>query len=126
MKIDTYEKMEGGFFEQGYVQYRVVTSQEMWAVMRRYSDFEWLRNQLDTRHPGYPIPPIAKKGAFRKFDDEYLKKRMTVLQNFMNKILTIPELKAEQIVEDFLKIDDPILYVKAKKEKEIKEDKIKL
>lgn len=107
--------MEGGFFEQGYVVYRVVTNTEMWAVMRRYTDFEWLRNQLNIRHPGYPIPPIAKKGAFRKFDDDYLKKRMSVLQNFMNKILTVPELKAEQIVEDFLKIDDPILYVKAKK-----------
>ena len=89
----------------------------MWAVNRRYTDFEWLRNQLDTRHPGYPIPPIARKGTFRKFDERYLNRRMVVLQHFINKILTIPELKAEQIVEDFLKIDDPIQYLKTKKEK---------
>ena len=71
--------MEGGFFEQGYVLYKIVTPSENWAVMRRYSDFEWLRTQLSDRHPGYPIPPIARKGAFRKFDEDYLRKRKTIL-----------------------------------------------
>ena len=49
-----------------------------------------------------------------------------MLQNFINKVMTIPELKAEPILEDFLKIDDPIQYLKMKKEMEIKDDRTKL
>lgn len=45
-----------------------------------------------------PIPPIAKKGQFRRYDDKHLKKRMMILEMFLKKILEAPELRAEVVV----------------------------
>ena len=41
---------------------------------------------------------------------------MRVLENFLNKILYIPELKCEEIIAKFLKISDVVEYIKYKKE----------
>ena len=41
-------------------------------------------------HPGIPIPPIAKKGLSRRYDDKHLRKRMMILEMFLNKLLEIP------------------------------------
>ncbi len=73
---------------------------------RRYSDFEWLRLTFEWLHPGIPIPPLAKKGQFRRYDDKHLRKRMMILEMFLNKLLEIPELRAEVVLENFLKLDD--------------------
>ncbi len=53
-----------------------------------------------------PVPPIAKKGQFRRYDDKHLWKRAMILEMFLNKLMEIPELKAEAVVENFLKIAD--------------------
>lgn len=77
---------------------------------RRYSDFEWLKETLAALHPGLPVPPIAKKGQFRRYDDKHIKKRMMILEMFLNKLLAIPEFKAEQIIENFMKFDDRVTF----------------
>jgi hypothetical protein len=53
---------------------------------------------LQWLHPGLPVPPIAKKGQFRRYDDKHLKKRLMILEMFVNKLLELPELRAETIV----------------------------
>ena len=57
-------------------------------------------------HPGLPIPPIAKKGQYRRYDDKHLRKRMMILEMFLNKLLEIPELRAETVLEQFISISD--------------------
>ena len=49
-------------------------------------------------HPGLPIPPIAKKGQFRRYDDKHLRKRMMILEMFLNKLLEIFELRSDQVL----------------------------
>lgn len=85
-------------FEQSYVSYFIHTPILGKTVERRYSDFEWLKDILEWLHPGMPIPPIAKKGQFRRYDDKHLKKRMMILEMFLKKILEAPELRAEVVV----------------------------
>ncbi len=86
--------------------YTVFTPALNTRVERRYSDFEWLKKNLQLLHPGLPVPPIAKKGQFRRYDDKHLWKRVMILEMFLNKLMEIPELKAEVLVENFLKIVD--------------------
>jgi sorting nexin-7/30 len=106
IKIDKFTKKEGGLFSQSYVCYTVYTQALNVRVERRYNDFWWLKKNLELLHPGMPVPPIAKKGQFRRYDDKHLWKRAMILEMFLNKLMEIPELKAEAVVENFLKIAD--------------------
>jgi sorting nexin-7/30/sorting nexin-8 len=96
--VTKFDKREGGMFEQSYVAYHIHTPALAKTVERRYSDFEWLKDMLQWLHPGLPVPPIAKKGQFRRYDDKHLKKRMMILEMFVNKLLEIPQLRAEPVV----------------------------
>lgn len=49
------------------------------TVKRRYSDFVWLRDIFISLHPGYPVPPIAKKKGQVRYDDQYLTNKMYIL-----------------------------------------------
>ena len=83
-------------------------------VERRYSDFLWLKTTLELLHPGLPVPPIAKKGGYRRYDDKHLQKRLMILEMFLNKLVQIPELKGDQILENFLKFNDSVMFEKFK------------
>ena len=74
----------------------------------------WLKNTLESLHPGLPVPPIAKKGQYRRYDDKHLHKRLMILEMFLNKLAQIPELKGDQIFENFLKFDDQVMFEKFK------------
>lgn len=79
IKVTKYEKIEGGPFERSYVLYTVEIHSLKSIVSRRYSDFVWLREVFMMMHPGYPIPPAAKKGNFKRYDDKYLNKKRIIL-----------------------------------------------
>jgi hypothetical protein len=40
-------------------------------------------------HPGLPIPPITKKGKFRRYDEKHLIKKMLILEKCLNKMISI-------------------------------------
>lgn len=90
-------------------------------MTRRYNDFVWLRETLEKLHPGLPIPPIANKSSYRKFTETHLKRRMMMMETFLNKILTVPDLKGEIIICNFLRIADNLEYLKFKKEFTVEE-----
>ena len=98
IKIVRFDKKEGGIFEQSYVAYVIETPCLGKVVERRYTDFLWLKNTLEFYHPGLPVPPIAKKGQYRRYDDKHLHKRMMILEMFLNKLVQIPEIKGDQIL----------------------------
>lgn len=104
IKILKYNKKEGGLFEKSYITYEILVMPMNLKVERRYSDFEWLREKLNFLYPGSPIPPISRKGQFRRYDDKHLTKRQIILEMFLNKLVSIPELKSEEIVHEFLTI----------------------
>uniref|UniRef100_A0A8C5JPT7 Sorting nexin 3 n=1 Tax=Junco hyemalis TaxID=40217 RepID=A0A8C5JPT7_JUNHY len=63
------------------------------TVRRRYSDFEWLRNELE-RESKVVVPPLPGKALLRQlpfrgddgiFDDSFIEERKQALEQFINK-----------------------------------------
>uniref|UniRef100_A0A8P4GB98 Sorting nexin 3 n=1 Tax=Dicentrarchus labrax TaxID=13489 RepID=A0A8P4GB98_DICLA len=64
------------------------------SVRRRYSDFEWLRAELE-RESKVVVPPLPGKALFRQlpfrgddgiFDDSFIEERRQGLEQFLNKL----------------------------------------
>uniref|UniRef100_A0A8B9BDB7 Sorting nexin 3 n=1 Tax=Anser brachyrhynchus TaxID=132585 RepID=A0A8B9BDB7_9AVES len=62
------------------------------TVRRRYSDFEWLRNELE-RESKVVVPPLPGKALLRQlpfrgddgiFDDSFIEERKQALEQFIN------------------------------------------
>lgn len=95
------------FLQSAYVTYEVVTEAMQWLVRRRYSDFEWLRTILVKCYPRLVVPPLpGKKIGGRRFEDDFIKKRMAFLQKFIDIVLSIEEFKACEGLIAFLSMID--------------------
>lgn len=80
--------VETGFLSSNYINYEVSTSELEWLVRRRYSDFEWLRTVLLKYHPGHVVPPLPnKKIGSRRFEVDFIEKRMKFLSMFMDAVM---------------------------------------
>jgi hypothetical protein len=58
-------------------------------------------------HPGLPIPPLPKKGMTRNFDDKHLRKRMMMLEMYLNKMTMLNDIKSDIVFESFLTLKGP-------------------
>ena len=105
------------FFTSGYILYEVYTEETNWNVQRRYSDFDWLRNTLIKYFPFKLIAPIpGKKIGNRRFNVDFIEKRMNFLQKFIDSIIKDEYFKASEIVISFLSIIDRIQFENKMKE----------
>ena len=105
--IKNPKSIETGILSSNYVNYDIETVLMKWSVQRRFSDFEWLNNTLTKFFPGYIIPPIPKKKMGKKrFELEFIEKRMNFLQKFLDLIIENEEFKASDCLIDFLSISD--------------------
>lgn len=84
-------------------------------VRRRYSDFEWLRNELE-RDSKIVVPPLPGKGWRRQlpfrsdegiFEEEFIEERKRGLEQFINKVAGHPLAQNEKCLHMFLQ--DPLL-----------------
>ena len=90
-----------------YVEYEVETKEMNWSVKRRYSDFEWLRQVLVKFNPGHMIPPLpSKKIGARRFELDFIAKRMKFLQKFIDAVMENEIFKANEPLKAFLSITD--------------------
>jgi hypothetical protein len=109
--------MEGGFFSSNFVTYEVLTEVTKWSVRRRYSDFVWLRNMLSKFFPGHLIPPLpSKKVGARRFDGDFVDKRMKFLQKFLNVICESEFFKSAEPLITFLSVSDRSVFDSKMKE----------
>lgn len=107
VQIKNPKEMEKGVFGQNYVLYEITTSPLNWVVTRRYSDFDWLRKTLVKIFPGFNVPPLPKKKmGNRKFDLDFVMKRMKFLELFMNSVLTNENFKASEAVIAMLSYEE--------------------
>ena len=106
IKLSDPIKVEQAFFMGKSVNYLVTTSPFNFAVRRRYSDFNWLRETLTNIFNTTLIPKITKKGKVTtdKHDDNFIKKRMKFLEKFINYLIKDELIKSSQILYDFLTI----------------------
>ncbi|KAJ8355662.1 hypothetical protein SKAU_G00184560 [Synaphobranchus kaupii] len=79
-------------------------------VRRRYSDFEWLRGELE-RESKVVVPPLPGKAIFRQlpfrgddgiFDDSFVEERRQGLEQFLNKVAGHPLAQNERCLHMFL------------------------
>lgn len=83
-------------------------------VMRRYSDFEWLRAQLSEENPFCIIPPIPEKAVQGTIDkivgtgsnSKLLDYRQRALRKFLIRVGAHGHLHQSQLLQDFLEMDE--------------------
>ena len=72
-------------------------------VLRRYSDFIWLRNTLIKFYPSQIIPPIPNKKASKRTPRQ-IQKRMRILSMFLNDLVNHSVLFHNKYFQGFLTI----------------------
>ena len=105
------------FLSSNYVEYEVETKDMNWLVKRRYSDFEWLRQVLSKFNPGHLVPPLpSKKIGPRRFELDFIAKRMKFLQKFIDDVMENEIFKASEPLRAFLSMTDKNQFLAKMKE----------
>ena len=95
------------FLQSTYITYEVLTESQQWLVRRRFSDFEWLRTILVKCFPRMVVPPLpGKKIGNRRFEEDFIQKRMMFLQKFINAVLENESFKTSEALIAFLSMID--------------------
>ena len=95
------------FLQSTYITYEVLTESQQWLVRRRFSDFEWLRTILVKCFPRMVVPPLpGKKIGNRRFEEDFIQKRMMFLQKFINAVLENESFKTSDALIAFLSMID--------------------
>jgi len=96
-----------------YVSYSIATKTTRaeyergeYVVRRRYSDFEWLRNQLTHTYPTHIVPPLPEKHSLMeqidRYDRSFILCRMQLLGRFLNRVADHPVLSSNKLYKAFL------------------------
>ena len=109
--IQNPKPVEMGFFSSNYIVYEVQTNipseKITWLVNRRYSDFVTLRTILQNQFPNSLVPPLpGKKMGGRRFELDFLSKRMHFLNEFLDNLVAVEEFKTSDILVSFLSMAD--------------------
>ena len=115
--IQNPKTSEKGLLTSQYTLYEVSTESMHWLVHRRYSDFDWLRTILSKFFPRILIPPIpGKKVGPRRFEQDFIEKRMKFLQIFIDKVMQNETLKSSEALYAFLSFGDRVQFDRKIKE----------
>ena len=107
INIRNPKEVDGGEFGKNYILYEVLTNPFGWVVHRRYSDFDWLRKLISKQFPSFYIPPLPnKKLGNRNFDQDFIEKRMKLLNLFINNLVQNETFKASDLLMAFLSYED--------------------
>ena len=117
IEIALGEKKPGTFFSKAYQTYVIAVPLLNLKVIRRYSDFEWLRQILVNIFSSSVIPPIPKKNKLGgdRFNEEFLEKRTRTLEKFLNLLNKDPIIRSSQLFYDFLSIEELNKFYEMKK-----------
>ncbi|KAK8798739.1 hypothetical protein WA158_007823 [Blastocystis sp. Blastoise] len=94
-------KTEGNRF-QPYTTYKVSTKGQEFEVRRRFSEFDQLYNILTARYPGLLIEPMPPKKVVGNKSNNFVYLRMKDLEHWINNLLSIPYIRADNTVVEFL------------------------
>ena len=117
IEIALGEKKAGSLFSKSYQTYEISVPLLNLKVIRRYSDFEWLRQTLVSMFTSSVIPPIPKKNKIGgdRFKEQFLEKRTRTLEKFLNLLVQDPNIKSSKILYDFISIEQDNQFNDAKK-----------
>lgn len=115
LSVSVTDPVKVGNGVQAYISYRVITKTNLpdyqgpeKIVIRRYSDFVWLRDRLFERYKGIFIPPLPEKSAVEKFrfSAEFIELRRHGLDTFVNRVASHHELRQSDDLRLFLQADE--------------------
>ncbi|KAJ1446303.1 Vps5 C terminal like-domain-containing protein [Pelagophyceae sp. CCMP2097] len=96
-----------------YVSYKVNTQTNLpefqygsFSVIRRYSDFVWLADQLGKDVPGSIVPPLPEKAVVGRFSSDFVESRRRLLEKFVSRVAAHEELSDSKYFKLFLQADD--------------------
>lgn len=96
-----------------YISYKVNTQTNLpeysygqFSVIRRYSDFVWLSDQLGRDVPGSIVPPLPEKAVVGRFSAEFVESRRRLLEKFLSRLAVHDELCESKYFKLFLQADD--------------------
>ncbi|CAG8826761.1 16259_t:CDS:2, partial [Dentiscutata erythropus] len=92
------------------------------TVERRFSQFEWLYNRLVVKFGALVLPPLPEKQYTGRFNEEFIEKRRSALERFINRLARHPVIRYSDILTHFLSCNDDLEW--RKQEKEFDSDKI--
>ncbi|TIB69750.1 Vps5-domain-containing protein [Wallemia mellicola] len=102
-----------------YVLYTIRTFTKMPAyrqnsmtVLRRYSDFLWLYENLCKNNPGVFVPPPPSKQAYGRFKMDFIEQRRQALEKCLMKCANHPLLSKDEDLKLFLESDSFAVDVK--------------
>jgi len=118
LEIDVCDPQTNGFGRKRYTTYAVnmrtnipIFNLKEASVRRRYSDFDWLRQELE-RTSKILVPPLPGKAIGRQmfwvsekdgmFSEEFIEERRASLEEFLNKIAGHPLAQKEKCLHMFL------------------------
>ena len=120
--LSVFDAQTHGFGRKRYTDYevRMKTNLPVFrvkgsSVRRRYSDFEWVKNELDQNTqiivPSLPSKSIKRQLPFRSddgtFEADFIERRRSGLEAFINKIAGHPLAQNERCLHMFLQ--EPII-----------------
>lgn len=82
------------------------TNQVFSAVLRRYSDFLWLYERLQSERSGSIVPPLPEKQPVGRFNPAFVEIRRRELERFLRRAAVHPELQGCSSLDAFLQADD--------------------
>ncbi|CAL0299412.1 unnamed protein product [Lupinus luteus] len=115
LSVSVTDPVKLGNGVQAYISYRVITKTNFpeyqgpeKIVIRRYSDFIWLRDRLFEKYKGIFIPPLPEKSAVEKFrfSAEFIEMRRLALDIFVNRIASHHELQQSEDLRLFLQAEE--------------------
>uniref|UniRef100_A0A0N4ZNM1 Sorting nexin-3 n=1 Tax=Parastrongyloides trichosuri TaxID=131310 RepID=A0A0N4ZNM1_PARTI len=117
LEVEVVNPITHGVGKNRYTDYEVrlrtnlpVFKQKESSVRRRYSDFEWLRNELERDSkilvPQLPGKSIKRLLPFRNddgiFEESFIERRRYALEQFLNKVTGHPLAQNERSLHIFL------------------------
>ncbi|KAJ8387651.1 hypothetical protein AAFF_G00152010 [Aldrovandia affinis] len=92
-----------------YTVYKVMVNvgRQEWFVFRRYTEFDKLHYTLRKQFPSLNLKIPAKRIFGDNFDPEFIKQRRTGLHEFIQRIVSHPQLSNHPDVRAFLQMDKP-------------------
>ena len=105
--VSNPRKISDSLVKNSYLIYDITTPKLNWFVNRRYSDFVWLREILIALFPTVLIPQLPKKKiGNRRFEEDFVEKRLKGLQNFLDEVLKNEILKTADPLKTFLSLSE--------------------
>eukprot|EP01132_Coremiostelium_polycephalum_P010403 gene10403-12776_t len=115
MDIDVKEPEKLGDGMGSYYVYKVVTRSHLvdnpdykkeTSVLRRYSDFLWLRNVLKETRRGSIIPTLPEKAVLNNHNKDFIEIRRKELEKFLNRVVESDSLVHSNELKIFLEGTD--------------------